>query len=80
MPGGEQGTMTAQEARRASEQDGRLARRSPLSERTEAVVASLVAEGTDETLARRVVLCVIGQRERSLSVTAASETDSPTAA
>jgi hypothetical protein len=54
--------VTAAEARRASEQDGRFSSRSAMYERTDAVVASLMAEGTDETLARRVALCVIGKR------------------
>jgi len=39
---------------------------SPGQERTDAVVASLVAEGTDEALARRVARCVIGKRQLSL--------------
>jgi hypothetical protein len=38
----------------------------------EAVVASLVAEGTDENLARRVALCVAGKRGLSLPDTTTS--------
>ncbi|MGZ4393253.1 MAG: hypothetical protein ACXVRK_14225 [Gaiellaceae bacterium] len=63
--------MTAAEARRTSEQDGLLRRRSAIDVRTDAIVESLTAEGTDETLAQRVALCVIGRCERSGDLNAA---------